>query len=225
MAIPFLSERPIEDLSTRARIRDAAMVEFGEKGFKGATMKSIAAAAGVSVGLVQHHFGTKDGLRAACEERVFDMVRFKTDAVEAGTISDPQVLSSLMAMGPQVQRYVGRALVEDSPGIRQMVDDVMSLGEYFLTSHWPDRFPIGGQATRDAAAVMTAINTSTMVMQSHLARRMEVEPFSVEALTRIGVTTFEVWEAIAEFTESDVWRELRAAIDAYPRESKENNDV
>jgi AcrR family transcriptional regulator len=188
-------------------------------------MKSIAAAAGVSVGLVQHHFGTKEGLRAACDERVFDMVRFKTEAVEAGTISDPRVLSSLMAMGPQVQRYVGRALVEDSPGIRQMVDDVMSLGEQFLTVHWPERFPPGSQKARDAAAVMTAINTSTMVMQAHLARRIDVEPFTEEALTRIGVATFEIWEALADFTESDVWRELRAAIDAYPRESKENNDV
>jgi len=222
--MPYSNDRPIEDLSTRARIRDAAMVEFGDKGFKGATMKSIASAAGVSVGLVQHHFGTKDGLRAACEERVLDLVRFKTDAVEVGSISDPQVLSALMAVGPHVQRYVGRALVEDSPGIRGMVDDVMSLGERFLSTHWPDRFPPKSQRTRDAAAVMTAINTSTMVMQSHLARRMDIEPFSEEALTRIGLATLEVWEAFAEFTESDVWKELRDAIDAYPKKKKEDDD-
>ena len=224
VALPNTFDRPIEDLSTRARIRNAAMVEFGDKGFKGATMKSIAAAAGVSVGLVQHHFGTKDGLRAACEEQVLDLVRFKTDAVEAGSISDPQVLSALMAIGPQVQRYVGRALVEDSPGIRGMVDDVMSLTEHFLNTHWPDRFPPKSQKARDAAAVMTAINTSTMVLQSHLARRMDIEPFSEEALTRIGVATFEVWEALAQFTESDVWKELRGAIEAYPRNDKENDD-
>jgi AcrR family transcriptional regulator len=216
--MPYPADRPVEDLSTRARIRDAAMVEFGDKGFKGATMKTIAAAAGVSVGLVQHHFGTKDGLRAACEERVLDLVRFKTDAVEAGSITDPQVLSTLMAMGPRVQRYVGRALVEDSPGIREMVDDVMSLGERFLSNHWPVRFPPGTQRTRDAAAVMTAINTSTMMMQSHLARRMLVEPFSEDVLTRIGSATFDVWEAIAEFTESALWRDLRAAFGAYPQE-------
>jgi AcrR family transcriptional regulator len=225
MAMPQMTDRPLEDLSTRARIRDAAMAEFGDKGFRGATMKSIAVAAGVSVGLVQHHFGTKDGLRAACDERVVDMVRFKAEVVEDGTISDRRVLAALMAMGPAVQRYVGRALVEDSPGIRQMVADVMSLGEQFLSIHWPERFPPESQKTRDAAAVMSAINTSTMVMQSHLARRMEIEPFSQEALTRIGVATFDVWEAFAEFTESDVWRELRAAIDTYPRDSKENKDV
>ncbi|HEX6299682.1 MAG TPA: helix-turn-helix domain-containing protein [Acidimicrobiia bacterium] len=224
MAMPYRNDRPIEDLSTRARIRDAAMIEFADKGSKGATMKSIATAAGVSVGLVQHHFGTKDGLRAACEERVLDLVRFKTDALEAGSITDPQVLSTLMSMGPQVQRYVGRALVEDSPGIRGMVDDVMSLAEFFLNSHWPERFPPKSQKTRDAAAVMTAINVSTMVMQSHLARRMHIEPFSEEALNRIGVATFDVWETLAEFTESDVWRKLRDAIEAFPRNDKENDD-
>jgi AcrR family transcriptional regulator len=225
MAVTYSADRPIEDLSTRARIREAAMAEFGEKGFNGATMKSIAAAAGVSVGLVQHHFGTKDGLRAACDERVLDMVRFKTDAVDAGTIADPQVLSALMAMGPQVQRYVGRALVEDSPGIRRLLDDVMTLTEDFLTNHWPDRFPTGSQKTRDGAAVMTALNTSVMVLQSHLARRMDVAPYSEEALTRIGMATFEVLEAYAKFTEFDVWRDLRDAIEAYPRQDKENNDV
>ena len=225
VAMTYSADRPIEDLSTRARIREAAMAEFGEKGFNGATMKSIAAAAGVSVGLVQHHFGTKDGLRAACDERVLDMVRFKTDAVDAGTIADPQVLSALMAMGPQVQRYVGRALVEDSAGIRGLLDDVMSLTEVFLTNHWPDRFPSGSQKTRDGAAVMTALNTSVMVLQSHLARRMDVAPYSEEALTRIGMATFEVLEAYAEFTEFDVWGDLRDAVKAYPRQDKENNDV
>jgi AcrR family transcriptional regulator len=188
-------------------------------------MKSIAAAAGVSVGLVQHHFGTKDGLRAACDERVFDMVRFKTKVYEDGTISQPRVLSELMAMAPQVQRYVGRALVEDSSGARRMVDDVTTVAERFLTDQLPDRFTPGDPRTRDAAAVMIAINVSTMMMQSHLARRMEVEPFSEEALTKIGVATFDVWEAIAEFTESDVWSSLRGAIDAYPQNSKEIDDV
>lgn len=38
-------------------------------------MKRIADAAGVSVGLVQHHFGTKAGLRQACDDTVIDVLR------------------------------------------------------------------------------------------------------------------------------------------------------
>ncbi len=52
-----------EDLTARARIRDAALAQFAEYGFDRATVRGIAGAAGVSPGLVRHHFGSKNGLR------------------------------------------------------------------------------------------------------------------------------------------------------------------
>src|SRR5919199_4055952 len=58
-----------DDLTTRARIRDAAVLRFGREGF-GVSVRALAADAGVSPGLVIHHFGSKDGLRAACDEHV-----------------------------------------------------------------------------------------------------------------------------------------------------------
>ncbi|MGW2664277.1 TetR family transcriptional regulator [Nocardia tengchongensis] len=66
--------RSTDDLTTRARIRDAAITVFGEQGF-GVGVRAIATAAGVSPGLVIHHFGSKDGLREACDEHVRDTVR------------------------------------------------------------------------------------------------------------------------------------------------------
>ncbi|TCJ97223.1 TetR/AcrR family transcriptional regulator [Nocardia alba] len=62
------------DLTTAARIRDAAIELFGEQGF-GVGVRAIAAAAGVSPGLVNHHFGSKDGLRADCDDRVLEIIR------------------------------------------------------------------------------------------------------------------------------------------------------
>ncbi|GII98342.1 TetR family transcriptional regulator [Sediminihabitans luteus] len=50
---------------TRARIVAAARQEFATQGFRGATMRSIATAAGVDVALLPHYFGNKDGLFAA----------------------------------------------------------------------------------------------------------------------------------------------------------------
>lgn len=52
-----------EDLTARARIRDAALKHFTESGFAKATIRDIARTAGVSPGLVRHHFGSKEGLR------------------------------------------------------------------------------------------------------------------------------------------------------------------
>jgi AcrR family transcriptional regulator len=69
--------RPLtaDDLTARAGIRDAALVQFAERGVASTTMRAIAAHAGVSPGLVQQHFGSKDGLREACDRDVQDLVR------------------------------------------------------------------------------------------------------------------------------------------------------
>ncbi|WP_084078716.1 TetR/AcrR family transcriptional regulator [Demequina sp. NBRC 110057] len=50
------------DDTTRDAILDAALVAFAEEGFDRATMRSIAAAAGVDPGMIRHWFGDKDGL-------------------------------------------------------------------------------------------------------------------------------------------------------------------
>ena len=63
-----------EDLTARARIREAALKHFAEEGYERATIRAIAATAGVSPGLLRHHYGSKDELRTACDEYVFEML-------------------------------------------------------------------------------------------------------------------------------------------------------
>jgi AcrR family transcriptional regulator len=62
------------DLTAAARIRDAAIEQFGQHGF-GVGLRAIAEAAGVSAALVIHHFGSKEGLRKACDDYVAEEVR------------------------------------------------------------------------------------------------------------------------------------------------------
>lgn len=61
------------DLTAAARIRDAAIEQFGQHGF-GVGLRSIAEAAGVSAALVIHHFGSKEGLRKACEDYIAEEI-------------------------------------------------------------------------------------------------------------------------------------------------------
>jgi TetR/AcrR family transcriptional regulator, regulator of cefoperazone and chloramphenicol sensitivity len=49
------------------RLVETAMRLFAEKGYDGVTVRDIAAAAEVSVGLINHHFGSKEGLRDAVD--------------------------------------------------------------------------------------------------------------------------------------------------------------
>jgi AcrR family transcriptional regulator len=67
------------DLTAVARIRDAAIEQFGEHGF-GVGLRTIAEAAGVSAALVIHHFGSKDGLHKACDEYVAEEIRSEKSA-------------------------------------------------------------------------------------------------------------------------------------------------
>jgi AcrR family transcriptional regulator len=71
------------DLTGTARIRDAAIEQFGQHGF-GVGLRAIAEAAGVSAALVIHHFGSKEGLRKACDDYVAEEVRSgKSEAMQS----------------------------------------------------------------------------------------------------------------------------------------------
>src|SRR5206468_4735750 len=56
---------PPSDLTGAARIRDAALRQFAARGVAAASLRHVAKAAGVSPGLVQHHFRSKAAARHA----------------------------------------------------------------------------------------------------------------------------------------------------------------
>lgn len=82
------------DLTAAARIRDAAIEQFGQHGF-GVGLRKIAEAAGVSAALVIHHFGSKEGLRKACEDYIAEEIySSKSEALRS---NDPATWFAQMA--------------------------------------------------------------------------------------------------------------------------------
>ncbi len=71
-------------MSRRDQILAAARTLFGERGFDGATMRGIAAAAGVDVALISYHFGSKDQLFAAAMKLPINPVDAVGEVFEAG---------------------------------------------------------------------------------------------------------------------------------------------
>lgn len=87
------------DLTAAARIREAAIEQFGQHGF-GVGVRTIADAAGVSAALVIHHFGSKEGLRKACDDFIAEEIR--TAKSETMRSTDPATWLAAMA---EVESY------------------------------------------------------------------------------------------------------------------------
>ncbi|MHA6622152.1 TetR/AcrR family transcriptional regulator [Pseudonocardia sp. DLS-67] len=178
---------PPEDLTARARIRDAAMAEFSARGPAGATIRGIAERAGVSPALVQHHFGTKDGLRAACDAFVLDYMRAGVEeGIARDRIGDPAFIAATHATAPPVLRYLARALVDGSPAAATVFDELVAITERYLD---------GVPAETDAhtrAVVLTAMRLGPTVLHEHVTRGLGTELFSGPGSTATGRATLDL---------------------------------
>jgi len=115
-----------EDLTARARIRDAAITSFAATGFD-ATVRQIATQAGVSGGLVIHHFGSKDGLRAACDAEVLRRIfELKSDTLRMSPSQSIARIAQLDEFGATLG-YTLRSVQEGGElgraFLRSMIDD------------------------------------------------------------------------------------------------------
>ena len=121
-----------DDLTTRARIRDAAVVRFGREGF-GASVRSVAADAGVSPGLVIHHFGSKEGLRLACDEYVLRISREakRRSIVTGGPGGIVAELAAIQEYAP-LAAYLAQALLAGGDLARTLLDQAIADAEAYL---------------------------------------------------------------------------------------------
>ncbi|MCL1801575.1 MAG: TetR family transcriptional regulator [Promicromonosporaceae bacterium] len=103
------------DLTTRARIRDAAITRFAKDGF-GASIRTIADDAHVSPGLVIHHFGSKDQLREECDHHILgEALNIKISAMQGGSASvghddgpgPAETIGSAGTVGPETKNGSG----------------------------------------------------------------------------------------------------------------------
>jgi AcrR family transcriptional regulator len=121
------------ELSSSQRIRDAALKSCAATGIAATSLRTIADAAGISVGLVQHYYGTKAALIAAVDDYV---VRVISDALESAPLpasADEALaemgdrLTTVIAEEPEVFDYLGRALVEGDAVGSEVFDGLVRL--------------------------------------------------------------------------------------------------
>lgn len=192
------------DTTARAQIRDCALKLFGERGPDAVTVRDIAACAGVSPGLVLHHFGSKQGLRDAVDAHVMSMF----DAMLATAIEDPDAFATgdtqtvasfaelFAAVTPEdspIPAYLRRLLLSGDPMGREL------FRQWFqLTQTAVDAMSANGnlQPTpdRDVMAAFLLVNDLAMILlHDHVADAIGTDPLSQEGLRRWASTAFDVY--------------------------------
>lgn len=211
---PPRRDRPAEDLTARARIRDVALTHFAERGLDGTTIRGIAADAGVSAGLVQHHFGSKVDLRAACDAYVLNTIRREaSEALDGQRLDDPAFLADTYATATPIMRYLARALVDGSPAAAALFEEMVGLTEQNLrTTIQSSRAPA---ELRAQAAVLTAMKLGVTVFLGQLARTLNITAMALDGYPRISRAMLAIISP--DFVGPDLADQARAGLDRYQR--------
>ena len=174
-----------DERSTIDRIRHAALTSIATQGASATSLRAVAADAGVSLGLVQHHFATKAGLVKAVDDYVLGVVI----AIIAQPIPAPPAdslnemgnrVTQLVAEHPEVVDYFGRALIDGSPLGVMIFDTLLGNG----TARWHQRSE-RGETRPDIDLTWAAINSlvlalGTLILRTHIERHLP-EPLATPA--------------------------------------------
>lgn len=174
------------DLTGRARIRDAALHLFGERGHAGTTMRDIAERAGVSPALVVHHFGSKQGLRDAIDDHLADQIRDGKFAAMTGSLApDPATYRAMADEYAPAMAYLARALAEDSDVGRHLYDRMHADAvEYLQAGVDAGLLQPSDDPEARAAALLNAGLAQTL-LQHHVQRVLDADT-EMDALVRIA---------------------------------------
>ncbi|MEH3139850.1 MAG: helix-turn-helix domain containing protein [Mycobacterium kyogaense] len=171
------------------RIRDAALELFSKRGASSVTLRDVADTAGVSVGLVQHYFGSKDRLIEAIDGHVLTVVATGLSAPLPE--SAPRAVDEL---GLRVHALIAKHLREVDYFAQMIVTHSAAGSAFFdamveiIRSHWQNVADSSAHGA-DLDVTWAALNPLTLalgavILRRHIDRQLPT-PFTSEAqLTR-----------------------------------------
>lgn len=182
-----------EDLTARARIRNAALRHFTEYGFDRATIRDIAREAGVSPGLVRHHFGSKDDLRKACDGYALEALHAYVERAMTGEgLDDPKLVAEARDPLHPYQRYLARALIDDSEAAAQIFDEMVVMTEQLLREVDKQRSDPPVADLRARAALTVAMALGIPAFQAHISRSMGTDILTPEGDRRVVLAVLDI---------------------------------
>lgn len=153
--------------STKLRLMTSARKLFGDKGFRGASVREITAAAHANLGAVTYHFGSKAFLYASVLAELFDQLATRIEQA-AGTTNPPAdrmraivaAVFGFLAESPDVPRLmihqISAGAVPPDPVLRHIRRILAAV----------DRVVRAGQAGGEFRPVESVLITFSLISQS-----------------------------------------------------------
>lgn len=156
------------------------MARFGADGVAGTSVRAVAADAGVSAALVLHHFGSKDGLRQACDDHVLSGVDSEAD------------LAAVLEAATPVRRYLARSLLDGTDGASALFDSIVARTESWLAEGEAEGWVRPCSDARARAVTYVSWLLAPLVLGRQVGRLLGGDPAETDVAVRSAVAGLEM---------------------------------
>lgn len=193
-----------DDRTTRAVIRDEALRLFAASGPEEVTVRRIAVAAGVSPGLVVHHFASKEGLRSEVDAYVLDVFEAMLGELTgeggaelldpgAGPGSLSEAFARHLPDDSPLPGYVRRLLLSDTDAGRLLFRRLYDLSRAALDGLAAAGLAAEGRDPTVRAALLLANDMALFLLRDRLTEVLGTDPLSADGVTRWAPETLSIY--------------------------------
>ena len=187
-----------DDLKAAAVIREVAMLLFAERGAAAVTVREIAAAAGVSPGLVMHHYGSKDGLKDAVDRRAaafFEEMLGELARIgeQGGSASLAELFAARLEAQPAMVDYVRRLLLDGGHAADALFGKLFGTTLAGMCSLVEAGVVRPAQDEQTRTAFLLANDLSLVLLRRQITQITGTDPLTREGLARWTAAVMDVY--------------------------------
>jgi AcrR family transcriptional regulator len=194
-----------DDRTARAIIRDEALRLFAARGPDAVTIRQVAAAAGVSPGLVVHHFGSKEGLRETVDQHVlgtFEAMLAEMTRDDGARLYEPaaagplaEAVTAHLPPDSPAPAYLRRLLLDGGEAGRRLFRRIFELSKQTLSALADAGLAWSGQDPDVRAAFLMANDLAVLLLREHLTDVLGADPLTGEGMARWAREVLSIYAA------------------------------
>jgi AcrR family transcriptional regulator len=181
------------DKGGRERLLRAAYRLFAEKGFENVRAREVAEEAGVTHGLIRHHFGSMEGLRLAVCRHEGERMK---EQIARTPLNDPDnFVAELLAYvdatyddpegAERRWMFARRSLLDESDASHELFDAYADVYEEFVAKRTASSRARDDLDPRMQVMFDTALNLGSMLLEPYFRRRYGVRMSDPDTVRRM----------------------------------------